>query len=83
MSKDELDININFKALSEHPVFKNDTVFISLFNPQLEEFKDLSEKDLPSIGFVVTVEEEFKEDKVEQGNIHAKHSYHKILGYLI
>lgn len=36
MFNDEDGVSINYKALSRFELFKDDTVFISLFNPPLE-----------------------------------------------
>ena len=41
---DDVDINLAFKALSKHPVFKDDCVFWSLHDPDVKFFQGLDKE---------------------------------------
>jgi len=61
---DDTDINLNFKALSKHPVFKDDCVFWSLHDPDVKFFQGLEKGSLPSVGIVKALDPEFKEGEI-------------------
>jgi hypothetical protein len=54
-------VSIAFKALSTHPLFKEDSVFLSLFNPPLQMFPGLKQEMMPSIGIVHKIAPDFVE----------------------
>jgi len=61
MFNDEDGVSINFKAISRFDLFRDDTEFISLFNPPLEQFDGLQQEHLPIIGLVPKVDPDFTE----------------------
>ena len=83
MFNDEDGVSINFKTLSTHELFAEDTVFISLFNPPLEQFGGLKAEMLPTLGVVPKLDPDFSGGGIEQGNLSAKTSYHSLLSYTI
>ena len=59
MYRDDQTINLNFKSMSNHPICKDDTVFISLQNPSSEMFMGMQMDALPTIGVVQKLDPEF------------------------
>jgi len=60
----DTDINLVFKAISKHPVFKDNCVFWSLHDPDVKFFQGLDTANLPSIGVVKALDPEFKEGEI-------------------
>lgn len=79
MYRDEQTINLNFRAMSNHPVFKEDTVFISLQNPSPEMFVGMQMDALPTIGVVEKLDPEFQDGHISQQNVRAELSYDEML----
>jgi len=63
MHKDE-HVSIGFKALSKHPIFY-DCVFFSLFDPPSDYFVGLTDDQLPSIGLVKALDENFVDGEIK------------------
>jgi hypothetical protein len=79
---DDTDINLNFKALSKHPIFQEDCVFWSLHDPDVKFFQGLNKENLPSIGVVRRLDPEFKEGEIAQSNIGGENNFYTILGHV-
>ena len=79
---DDTDINLNFKALSNHPLLKDDCVFWSLHDPDTKFFQGLQKEALPSIGIVKALDPEFKEGEIAQSNIGGGNHFYTILGHV-
>lgn len=59
-------ISINFMALSQHPLFEDNCVFLALFNPPYEQFEGLRKEMLPNVGIVPKLDVGFTEGHIQQ-----------------
>jgi len=79
---DDPEINLNFKAISQHPVFKDDCVFWSLHDPDTKFFQGLAKESLPSVGIVKALDPEFMEGEIQQSNIGGDNHFYTIIGHV-
>lgn len=73
-SKDK-NIGLHFKALSNHVLFIDNTVFISFSQPPEGMFQGMSNDMLPMIGFVKKLDPDFVDGSISQTPIPAESSY--------
>jgi len=57
-TKDQ-NIGLNYKHISNHPVFTENTVFLSFSDPPIEMFEGMTKEMLPIIGFVKKLDPNF------------------------
>lgn len=79
MYSDDTGPTVTFKALSMHPIFQEDCVFITLKDPPTHLFEGLKKEYLPSIGVVEKLDEKFEEGSIKQTNIQASQPFNALL----
>tara|TARA_B110000285_G_C15112209_1_gene611811 strand:+ start:1738 stop:2154 length:417 start_codon:yes stop_codon:yes gene_type:complete len=79
---DDTDINLNFKAISKHPILQDDCVFWSLHDPDTKFFQGLDKSALPSVGIIKALDPEFKEGEIQQSNIGGKNNFYTIMAHI-
>ena len=62
-------LSLNFKALSNHPLFEDNSVFLAIFNPPYHLFEGLTKEMLPNVGVVPKLDVGFTEGHIQQQNI--------------
>uniref|UniRef100_A0A7S3MVM5 Uncharacterized protein n=1 Tax=Strombidium inclinatum TaxID=197538 RepID=A0A7S3MVM5_9SPIT len=82
MYDDEDGVSLNFKAISAHPIFEEDCVFMALYEPPTQMFPGLTKDMLPSIGVVPRLDPNFKEGNIQQSNVDARLSFNEMLSHL-
>lgn len=82
MYRDEQQISLTFRHLSNHPVFKEDCAFLGIKDPPYQMFQGLTAEMLPSLGIVPRLDESFQEGHIQQANMDAAQPYHTVLGWL-
>ena len=80
MYRDDQEISLDFKAVSEHPLLKEDSVFLGLRNPDPNFFKGLDTRMLPIIGVIKKLNPDFEEGNIEQQHISAALKFDNLLG---
>ena len=78
-------ISLAFKHLSLHPLFNtnDDTHFMALRDPPMDQFQGLNKDMLPTIGFIKAISDEFKEGQVQQETLSGKVHYEALLEHMI
>lgn len=79
---DDTDISLTFKAISKHPMLQEDCVFWALHDPDVKYFQGLDKANLPSIGVLKKLEEDFTEGEIQQSNIGGRNNFYTILGHI-
>ena len=82
MYRDEQQLSLAFKHISNHALFKDECVFLAMKDPPMQLFQGLRKEMMPSIGFIPRLDESFKEGKIEQANMDASQSYPVILKWI-
>lgn len=80
MYEGEKGLSINFMALSNHPLFEDNSVFLALYNPPYEYFEGLTKEMLPNVGVVPKLDVGFTEGHIQQQNIDGGLPFERILG---
>jgi len=79
MYRDDQELSIDFKAVSQHALFEDDTVFLSLQNPSMEYFQGMDLALLPVVGVIQKLDPDFQEGGIEQQHIGASLKYEALL----
>ena len=75
MYADDKGPSVAFKALSLHPLFLENSVFIAMKDPPAHIFDGLKKEFLPSVGVVPKLDESFEEGHIQQSNIDAAQGF--------
>jgi len=75
-------MELSFKQLSNHPLFKEDCFFMKLKDPPLEMFQGLRKEMLPIVGAIAKLDESFTEGHIKQDTIQAKMPYDSIVRFV-
>lgn len=59
-------LSLNFMALSNHPLFEDNSVFLAIFNPPYHLFEGLKKEMLPNVGVVPKLDVGFTEGHIQQ-----------------
>ena len=79
MYRDDQEISLDFKAVSEMSLLKEDSVFLAMQNPSPEFFKGLDMRMLPVIGVIKKLGADFVDGNIEQQHISANLKYDQLL----
>lgn len=73
------EVSLDFKAISMHPLFGEDCVFLSLRDPDAKHFQGLDVRALPTIGVVQAIKPDFQDGMVTQNHVNANLKFDALL----
>lgn len=79
MYREEQEISLDFKAASQHPLFQDDCVFLSLRDPPTAIFQGLDPRLLPIIGVVKKLDADFQEGHIQQTHVDGSLKYEQLM----
>jgi hypothetical protein len=65
MYRDDQTVSLDYKAVSQHALFEDECIFLSLPNPSEKVFKGIDLAMLPIIGVVKKLDPSFAEGNIE------------------
>jgi len=65
MYRDDQDVSLDYKAVSQHPMFSESSAFLSMRNPPVEIFQGLDTRLLPIIGVVKKLGPDFVDGHIQ------------------
>lgn len=80
MYRQDQDVSLDFKAVSQHPLFADDCVFLSMRDPSVEIFQGLDTRLLPIIGVVQKLGPEFQDGHIQQTHVSGGLKYEQLMG---
>ena len=66
MHTSDQEVDLKFRALSQHPLFQDDVFFTELRDPDPQFFIGLDMNLLPTIGVVGKLDDNFKDGEISQ-----------------
>lgn len=79
MYREDQEISLDFKAVSQHPLFQDDCVFLSLRDPPTAIFQGLDTRLLPIIGVVKKLDADFQEGHIQQTHVDGSLKYEQLM----